>query len=236
MQFFNSERILENVIDRCCGKCAKIDSLKRIKDISKLNPPSDNSSDFIFPVLAEEGDVRKFGYYFIPYLDMKSAMYITKDIRTTALSNILKLYPLVVIALFMAIISGFVIWALETKKNKEEFPRNFLIGWFEGFWWSFVTMTTVGYGDRTPKSVAGKFYSIVWILIGIVCCGIITGSLTNEILQANTPPPPSMNAKTVGMVKYRDFDGFLIANEGGIFLFVSTFRTISFRPIIYTGL
>lgn len=29
--------------------------------------------------------------------------------------------------------------------NTEEFPRSFLRGFFEGFWWSFVSMTTVGY-------------------------------------------------------------------------------------------
>ena len=33
--------------------------------------------------------------------------------------------------------------------NKEEFPRPFLLGWFEGFWWSFVSMTTVGKGPST---------------------------------------------------------------------------------------
>ena len=29
--------------------------------------------------------------------------------------------------------------------NAEEFPRSFFRGIFEGFWWSFVSMTTVGY-------------------------------------------------------------------------------------------
>jgi len=29
-------------------------------------------------------------------------------------------------------------------KNPDEFPRPFINGTWEGFWWAFVTMTTVG--------------------------------------------------------------------------------------------
>ena len=33
----------------------------------------------------------------------------------------------------------------ETYFNEEEFPRSFSKGAYEGFWWAFVSMTTVGY-------------------------------------------------------------------------------------------
>lgn len=33
----------------------------------------------------------------------------------------------------------------ETYFNEEEFPRSFTKGAYEGFWWAFVSMTTVGY-------------------------------------------------------------------------------------------
>ena len=32
----------------------------------------------------------------------------------------------------------------ETYFNEKEFPRSFTKGSYEGFWWAFVTMTTVG--------------------------------------------------------------------------------------------
>ena len=63
---------------------------------------------------------------------------------------------------------GFVCWLFETWGNPEEFSRTFLIGWFEGFWWSFVTMTTVGFGDKSPRSLIGRLYSVVWISIGVI--------------------------------------------------------------------
>lgn len=115
----------------------------------------------------------------------------------------------------MAIISGFIVWLFETKTNKEEFPRQFFIGWFEGFWFSIITMTTVGYGDKSPKSVTGKLFRVIWIFTGIVLSGLMAASLTSEILKANTPPPPAMKGKKIGMIKHRDYEGYVIARHQG---------------------
>ena len=32
----------------------------------------------------------------------------------------------------------------DTARNPSEFPHSFLEGSWEGFWWAFITMTTVG--------------------------------------------------------------------------------------------
>ena len=37
-----------------------------------------------------------------------------------------------------------VIITQDTRKNKDEFPVSFIQGSWEGFWWAFVSMTTVG--------------------------------------------------------------------------------------------
>lgn len=200
---------IQEMLMRCCGKWAKIKQ-KIIEDISQLEDPTSvvhKAPDFIFPVLTRENEKRKYGYYNIPYLAVDTAWYITVDPKTTALTSILTLYPILVIVILMAIVSGFVTWILESKQNSKEFPREFFLGWFEGFWFSFITMTTVGYGDKAPKSVTGKLYTTVWILVGIVACGLVTATITNEISKANTPPPPTMIGKNIGIVKYHDFEG-----------------------------
>jgi len=50
-----------------------------------------------------------------------------------------------------------------------------------------VTVTTVGYGDITPHSVAGRFVASVLILIGYsviaIPTGILTAQMSNELQQ-----------------------------------------------------
>jgi voltage-gated potassium channel Kch len=46
-------------------------------------------------------------------------------------------------------------------------------GRFNGFYWSLITATTVGYGDIRPLKNLSKILSIVIALIGIMFTGII---------------------------------------------------------------
>ena len=41
------------------------------------------------------------------------------------------------------------------------------------------------YGDLTPKGIAARLHAIVWILVGIVNFGILTGALTTALTSAS---------------------------------------------------
>jgi voltage-gated potassium channel len=49
---------------------------------------------------------------------------------------------------------------------------------WEGIWWSWVTVTTVGYGDIVPTSVAGKVFGAFLILLGIGLFSLLTASFS----------------------------------------------------------
>ena len=53
---------------------------------------------------------------------------------------------------------------------------------WEGMWWALQTVTTVGYGDVTPESVAGRFVAGVVMLAGVAFLAIITAAVTSSFV------------------------------------------------------
>lgn len=39
--------------------------------------------------------------------------------------------------------------------------------WLDSFYFSFITLTTIGFGDFAPKTDAGKVFTIIYIIIGV---------------------------------------------------------------------
>jgi voltage-gated potassium channel len=44
-----------------------------------------------------------------------------------------------------------------------------------GMWWALQTVTTVGYGDVTPRNTSGRIVGAIVIMEGIAFLAIITG-------------------------------------------------------------
>lgn len=52
-------------------------------------------------------------------------------------------------------------------------------------YWAVVTMTTVGYGDITPVTSAGRFFSAVVMLLGYTIIAVPTGIVTASMMKAS---------------------------------------------------
>lgn len=53
---------------------------------------------------------------------------------------------------------------------------------WEGMWWALQTVTTVGYGDVTPTTVAGKFVAVAVMLQGVAFVVIVTAAVTSTFV------------------------------------------------------
>ncbi len=53
---------------------------------------------------------------------------------------------------------------------------------WQGMWWGLQTVTTVGYGDVTPESVAGKFVAGAVMLAGVALVTIVTAAVTSSFV------------------------------------------------------
>ena len=55
-----------------------------------------------------------------------------------------------------------------------------------GMWWALQTVTTVGYGDVTPKNPSGRFIAILVMLQGNAFLAITTAAITSTFVARAT--------------------------------------------------
>jgi voltage-gated potassium channel Kch len=80
---------------------------------------------------------------------------------------------IVLATLAVVVVSGVLMRVLDHK----EFASVWL-----GMWWAIQTVTTVGYGDITPKDVLGRLVATVVMLQGIAFLAIITAVITSSFV------------------------------------------------------
>jgi voltage-gated potassium channel len=69
----------------------------------------------------------------------------------------------------------------------------------DAMWYVYVTITTVGYGDRYPTTTPGRLYGAVIMLVGVGLFAVLTGFLANKFL-------PTEDEKNKDSVKPENFD------------------------------
>lgn len=113
----------------------------------------------------------------IPDDGRKNTAAILKKALSIVLSK--ELFYALLILFLLLLISAHIIWFLERKNN--DFSNNYLRGIADSIWWSAVTITTVGYGDKKPKFYAGKIFAVVWMFAGIFIMTYFTASVTTSL-------------------------------------------------------
>lgn len=78
--------------------------------------------------------------------------------------------------------AGAAVWFFERRKNAEQFGgRDGKTGLAESFWWSAVTMTTVGYGDKAPVTLGGRIVALIWMFLSIIIISSFTASIASSL-------------------------------------------------------
>ncbi len=80
---------------------------------------------------------------------------------------------------------------IETNRTPDANIRNAS----DALWWAFVTITTVGYGDRYPVSNMGRLAGTLTMIAGVGLFSVLTGFLANAFL---TPPEKKPAPETAG--------------------------------------
>ena len=213
IQLFSVE---DSFLKKCCGKCTPSVNVTIVPPESEIHDIIYTSHpDIVFPVLHKSKETMLHSYYYIPTVRVPNFVYITQMPESSffrAITACINLYPLLLVCLLMSLVAGFVVWCMETGNNRSFFPRSFLIGWINGIWWSTITLVSTGL-EKTPKSLPGRIFAIIWIVIGVTMLGLLTSSITAMMVKIT--PIPTMKGAKVGALKYRYYEEYIIRKHGG---------------------
>jgi polar amino acid transport system substrate-binding protein len=93
-----------------------------------------------------------------------------------------ELSPLILVILTMLVLIGIAMWIVERRvRSATAGSESAVDSLRDGLYWAVVTMTTVGYGDKTPKTTSGRLVAILWMLSSLVLVSLLSTSLVSRL-------------------------------------------------------
>lgn len=115
---------------------------------------------------------------------------------------------------------GSLVWFAEKNSSPDHFnPDDPLKGIANGVWFALVTMTTVGYGDMAPKTLAGKVIVGIWMVIALIIttsliAGIASTLTIGGLSSSEISTAEGMSAKRIAVIKNSPAEKLVLQYNG----------------------
>ncbi len=125
---------------------------------------------------------------------LREGAVITKAMRASQP----KITVFLVFIILLVTIIGSIMYLVEggTNDHFQSIPQS--------IYWAIVTLTTVGYGDLTPKSDLGRFLAAIVMILGYAVIAVPTGIVTAEMANSKDMPSNTYACQSCGSEGHDD--------------------------------
>jgi ABC-type amino acid transport substrate-binding protein len=119
-----------------------------------------------------------------PFLRSGSAIAVTAEasehswLRFAGRHFSLNFLPVFGLLILLSLTAGVIVWLFEARRNPKMFGGGTVRGVGQGIWWAIVTLTTVGYGDKAPKTFGGRIVALFWMFASVILIAGFTAAIT----------------------------------------------------------
>jgi len=121
---------------------------------------------------------------------LKLGRYVgaTQVLRDSFMNSRHKIAVFLEIIATIVVLMGSIMYIIEGPENGfTSIPR--------GIYWAIVTLTTVGYGDIAPSTVAGQFIASAIMIMGYAIIAVPTGIMSSEMNKTGKKKSISLNTQ-----------------------------------------
>ena len=112
------------------------------------------------------------------------------------------------------LVAAHLIWWLERHHNPD-FAVPYRRGIWDSFYWSVVTMSTVGYGDKVARGGLGRVFALVWIALGTLVFASFTAAIASSLavneLRGEISGPADLPGHRVAAVSGSTGETYMVA-------------------------
>ena len=110
------------------------------------------------------------------------------------------------------LVAAHLVWWLERHHNPD-FAIPYRRGIWDSFYWSVVTMSTVGYGDKVARGTRGRMLALVWIGVGTLVFASFTAAIASSLavneLRSEIAGPKDLAGHRVATVTHSAGETYL---------------------------
>lgn len=138
---------------------------------------------------------------------------------------------LAVAVLVMFVISHLV-WLYEHPVNEEMWPRSYMQGLGESFWWTISIFLVGGADNKGPVGLGGRIVATIWMVASVIAVSLLTASLsavmTVNSLTGDINGPNDLPGKKVATIGGSTAEGWLekMNASGGQKVTVEAYPTV----------